>query len=92
LIFASIGALLVLLPQMLYILFSDNSKEMAHLVNPDVDFYTFIVPKEQVFIVYDISRLNLFLVLLMLGAAGAVQILRKYKLNYVHIFGIQPYF
>jgi hypothetical protein len=84
--------LLVLIPQILYVLFSDNSKNLAAAVNPGVNFYSFIVPREQVFIVFDIGRLNFWFVLLMLGAASGVHILRRYRLNYVHILGIQPYF
>jgi len=87
----SFGSLLVILPLILYLLISEHARYAASILNPGHEV-TLLMPKNEVLAVYEITRLSYFLVLIVLGCGGAVHILRKYKINYVHIFGIQPYF
>ena len=71
----------------------DQSRYVAEVLNPKMEEYFETYQKaSDVYIIYDVSRFCLLCALIVLGTGGVVQILRKYKVNYVHIFNIQPYF
>jgi len=74
-----LGALAILLPLNVYLMCRPG-------YSPLTDNY-----KTKEWINTDfIFRLFLFVTLIVLGAAAAVQILRGSKINYVYIFGIEP--
>lgn len=73
------GALAILIPLNIYLMFRPG-------YSPLTDNY-----KHKEWINTDfIFRLFLFVTLIVLGTASAVQILRNSKINYVYIFGIDP--
>jgi hypothetical protein len=88
-----VGALCVLLPLMLYLLLGKRSIEVAHILNPTWAGYarTFAGGSTHTYPVYDALRLCFVPGFIVLGSAGVVQLLRKNRINYVYIFGIQPY-
>ena len=66
---------------------------MASIVNPDDshDDYHFS-DANRVYIVYEIIRCCMICAMIVILSGGVVHVLRRYKINYIHILGIQPYF
>ena len=41
-------------------------------------------------LIYTINRISFFIFFIIIGAGGVVQILRRYRINYIYIFEINP--
>lgn len=90
---ATSGALIVLVPQILYIFFSQETRKLARIVNPEqADKGYLFADANRVFIGYEINRFCMICAMIVLLSGGVVHVLRRYKINYIHIFAIQPYF
>lgn len=82
----------MLVPQIFYIFFSEHSRKVASMVNPgQIDISSIFSDANRVYIVYEINRFCMICALIVLMSGGVVQVLRRHKINYIHIFGIQPY-
>lgn len=80
-----------MIPLIIYLRYSQSSQYIAFKLNPTwYSSHYQMEPTKNSLLIYTINRISLFIFFIIIGAGGVVQILRRYRINYIYIFEINP--